>query len=578
MTMRYFQEELALLKELASEFAAAHPALAPMLGGPYADADVERLFEGVAFQNALLREKLEDDFPELINDLALLLCPQFLRPIPATTTVAFSPHPSMAKPLTIPAGAQLGSLPIDGTSCLFRTCWSIQLHPLELLDATFAQPAGTPPAVVLSCQLNGITLDDWQPEVISFFLCNDYPAASNLYSLLRRQLRRIVIAPEAGGRAVELPPDCLVERGLAGEDAVIPYLPEAFPGYRLIQEYFLVPQRFLFLDLVGWECWIDRGSGSRFTVRLELESSAGPAQRITRDNVVLFAVPAVNLFCHDAVPVRLDHRKERYRVRPEGLTAAQAQVFSVDKVFGLSPQGSRKRCFRPFHLFGASSSDEPVFHTSLVKSPVSGALDHFVSVTYPASGSLPEPETLSIAITCTNGSLAERLRVGDLSHATGLSPEFTSFRNVTPVTPAVMPPLGENSLWRLVSLLALNGSSLESAEKLRTLLALLLFDEQNRDRVAVAANRKRIDSIEDLVARPAERLVRGVPIRGREISVRIRGDGFAGGGDLYLFGAVLERFLAGYATLNSFTRLALHDVVKGDTIQWQPRLGHQPLL
>lgn len=576
MTMRYFQEELAILKELASEFATAHPALAPMLGGPYADPDVERLFEGVAFQNALLREKLEDDFPELINDLTQLLCPQFLRPIPATTVVAFSPHPSMVKPLTIPAGAQLGAVPVEGTSCLFRTCWSVELHPLELLDAIFAQPAGALPAIVFSCQLTGSTLADWRPQSLGFYLSGDYAVALDLYSLLRRQLRRIVIVPETGGRGVELPSECLVERGLAGAEPVIPYLTQAFPGYRLIQEYFMVPKRFFFFDLIGWERWIDRGSGSRFTVRMEFEPAGGTSRRITREHFVFFAAPAVNLFSHDAVPVRLDHRKDRYLVRPEGLTPDQAQVFSVDEVVGLSPQGARKRSYQPFGLFEHSSPDEPAFYVSLVKSPVHGRLDQYISVSYRAA--LPEPETLYIAITGTNGHLAERLRVGDVCHATGSSPEFTTFRNISPVTPAVMPPLGDNSLWRLVSLLALNGSSLESADKLRSLLALLLFEEQNRDRVSVAANRKRVESIEEMAVRPVERLVRGVPIRGREITLEVRGDGFAGPGDLYLFGSVLERFFAGYATLNSFTRLNLHDLIKGEKIQWQPRLGHQPLL
>lgn len=58
MITRHFQDELARLKELGAEFSVTHPALAPMLGGPSTDPDVERLLEGVAFQTALLRQKL----------------------------------------------------------------------------------------------------------------------------------------------------------------------------------------------------------------------------------------------------------------------------------------------------------------------------------------------------------------------------------------------------------------------------------------------------------------------------------------------------------------------------------------
>ena len=129
MTKRYYQEELAQLKELGSEFAASHPALAPMLGGPSSDPDVERLLEGVAFQTGLLRAKLDDDFPELIHDLARLVCPHFLRPIPATTMVAFAPKSSLTQSQTISGGGRAG-LSTGGR------------HPLRL---SHLWPSGTAP-------------------------------------------------------------------------------------------------------------------------------------------------------------------------------------------------------------------------------------------------------------------------------------------------------------------------------------------------------------------------------------------------------------------------------------------------
>ena len=145
MITRHYQEELARLKELGSEFARMHPALAPMLGGTSADPDVERLLEGVAFQTALLRQKLDDDFPELVHDLMRLVAPHYLRPVPATTIVAFEPKPSLVQPQTIPAGMKLASVPVEGTRCLFRTTSPVEVHPLALRDASFDQPAGRPP-------------------------------------------------------------------------------------------------------------------------------------------------------------------------------------------------------------------------------------------------------------------------------------------------------------------------------------------------------------------------------------------------------------------------------------------------
>ena len=69
MISPYYQRELAHLKELAVEFSKAHPALAPLLSGPSTDPDVERLLEGTAFLTGLVREKLDDEFPEIVHNL-----------------------------------------------------------------------------------------------------------------------------------------------------------------------------------------------------------------------------------------------------------------------------------------------------------------------------------------------------------------------------------------------------------------------------------------------------------------------------------------------------------------------------
>lgn len=577
MINRYYQEELVRLKELGAEFAAAHPALAPLLGGPSADPDVERLLEGVAFQTGLVRAKLDDDFPELIHDLMRLVAPHYLRPIPATTIVAFAPKPTLAQNQTVAAGTQLGSLPVEGTRCLFRTCGRVEIHPLELRDAAFCQPSGEAPAITLSLALQGLSLANWSPRALRLFLGGEYGGAADLYLLLRRHVRRIVITSGEGGLPVVLPPECLQPAGFAADEAVIPYPSHAFPGYRLIQEYFTLPQRFLFLDLLGWERWLGRGDGCRFTVAFELDPALPCQPRVKRESFVLFAAPAVNLFSHDAEPVLLDHRRERYPVRPGGLPPDHAEVFSVDRVTGYMRGSARERRYLPFELFRQGTPTEPTYHTSISRSPHRSGMTTHLAVAYPPGGGEPETETLAIALTCTNGRLPERLRLGDLCQATGSSPEYATFRNITPLTPTVMPPLGNNLLWRLVSHLALNRLSLASGDNLRALLGLYLF-EDHRDQGAVAANRKRLEGIEGVTAVAADRLVGGIAMRGRELRLRLRGDHFAGPGDLFLFGSVLDEFLGGYASLNTFTRLTVHEVLRGESSQWPARLGHQPLL
>ena len=89
MNRDYYQRELNALRELAKEFAVAHPALASRLSGTSPDPDVERILEGVAFLTGSVREKLDDDFPELAQTLTQLIYPHYLRPLPATTIMEF---------------------------------------------------------------------------------------------------------------------------------------------------------------------------------------------------------------------------------------------------------------------------------------------------------------------------------------------------------------------------------------------------------------------------------------------------------------------------------------------------------
>jgi type VI secretion system protein ImpG len=577
MFNQYFQEELARLRDLGVWFSKAHPALAPMLSGPTADPDVERLLEGVAFLTGLLREKLDDEFPEIINELMQLICPHYLRPIPSTTLIAFTPKAAVKQSIMIPAEVEIASVPVEGTSCLFKTTSDVEIHPLNLLDASFSQPSGSSPVIKLLFELNGLKVSDWQPRALRLFLAGDYPNAADLYLLLRRHLKRIVITPQEKGTPLVLPPEFLKPVGFSDREALIPYPSHSFPGYRILQEYFISPEKFLFLDLVGWERWQNRGSSSKFDVSFELDNLPLPSVRVKGDNFILFVTPAINIFPYEADPVILDHQKTQYLVRPSGSNARHYQVYSIEHVVGFVHGTAEEKPYIPFEVFNPDPQSIPTYHVTVRQSPIRQGFDVYLSVAYPPGGGPPVPETLSILLLCTNGTLPKSLRVGDLSQPTSSSPEFVEFKNIKPPTTSVLPPLGTNLLWRFLSHLSLNYLSLARAGNLRALLELYLFPEGS-DRTATLANKKRIGGIENVQAKPSDRIVSGIMLRGQEILLNIRQDQFASQGDMFLFGCVLDQFLGGYASINSYTRLSIQEVMKGDTYQWPARLGDHPLI
>ena len=577
MFNRYFQDELANLRDLGAEFSESHPAIAPMLSGATTDPDVERLLEGVAFLTALMRQKLDDDFPEIIHELIRLIWPHYLRPIPSSTVVGFRPKPTLKQSASVPAGTHLNSVPVEGTSCTFRTCCDVELHPIELMEAGLVEAAGKPPAIRLVFELRGLKLEDWSPTTLRFFLAGDYREAADLYLLLRRYLRQVIITPLDGGHPIRLSPENIQPVGFSGDEGLIPYPTRSFPGYRILQEYFVFPERFLFLDLLGWNRWVGRGGGNRFEVLFELDELPFNRPRIRKQHFVLSATPAVNIFPQDAEPIRIDHKSTEYPVRSTGGSPEHYQVYSIQRVVGFVQGTAEQRTFVPFDVFSPRGEGRPRYHLSVRQSPTKNVSEVYLSVAYPPEMKLAASETLSLQLECTNGALAENLQAGDISVPTSDSPEFAEFLNIRAPSAAVLPPLGKNLLWRLLSHLSLNYQSLGKAESLRAILELYVFEE-TRDRARVLANQKRISGIEDVSVSPTSKIVSGVMMRGQDILIRLREDHFAGPGDLFLFGSVLDSFLGSYASMNTYTQLTVEEVSRGDRYQWPARIGEHPLI
>jgi len=173
--------------------------------------------------------------------------------------------------------------------------------------------------------------------------------------------------------------------------------------------------------------------------------------------------------------------------------------------------------------------------------------------------------------------LPQSLQVGDISVPTSSSPEFCEFSNIRPLTASVLPPMGRNLLWRFLSHLSLNYLSLEQAKNLKALLELYLFVD-GQDQSVVSANRKRIGGIRHIEAVSADRLVSGIIMRGRNIKINMNKDHFAGSGDLFLFGEILDHFLGSYASLNTFTRLTVEETREGGSYRWPARIGDRFLV
>ncbi|EGR4316382.1 type VI secretion system baseplate subunit TssF [Vibrio cholerae] len=247
---KYFREELAFLKEQGKEFTEIHPQLSRFLHGRTTDPDVERLLEGFAFLTARLREKVEDEFPELTHSIINMLWPNYLRPIPSMSVVAFEPDKSVSEKQLIPRNTQLDSKPVFGTACHFNTCRDVALYPMQC-QGVHAEHTREATTIQISLRMLGdMTVGDAKLDTVRFYLGGDKYSSQTLYLWLHHYLQKMTI--EVQGVEFAMPADAFSTVGFSSDQALLPYPKNVYDGYRILQEYLSFPEAFHFFDVKGF--------------------------------------------------------------------------------------------------------------------------------------------------------------------------------------------------------------------------------------------------------------------------------------------------------------------------------------
>jgi type VI secretion system protein ImpG len=582
---KYYQDELSFLRAMGREFALAHPEAAHLLSESESDPDVERLLEGFAFLTGRIRQKLDDEFPELTHSLMNLLFPHYLRPIPPISLVEFSPIQGMLRQTNrISKGTEVASVPVDGTSCRFRTCLDVDLHPLHIESVLLHTPVGSRTELKISLAMEqGFSLSRSEIGKLRFFLAGE--SGRLLYYNLCRYVDKIRLRPIVAGKPSDdifLDPESVRPAGFAREESLLSYPKTSFDGYRLLQEYFSFPEKFLFVDLGNLESIRNRIGSDRLEIGFIFSRSFNGSIKVSNENIRLYCTPVVNLSQTESEPILINHERTEYRIRPAGHNPQHFEIYSVDSAAGWVQGTSEKREYAPFHSFRsgrASAGRGDVFYEAKLRNAVANeGTDVYVSfVNREQMTSIPATETVAFDLTCTNRMLAEKLRIGDIRIATDSSPAFAHFKNITRVTRGIRPPLEGDLPWRLLSHLALNSTSLSSVAAFRGILELYNFHALENQQSS-RSNQLHLDGIVNIESTSEDLLYKGVPIRGMTTRLSLKESHFDGEGDRFLFASILNEFLALYVSLNSFSRLIVTGVEEGETLEWPTRIGHRIVL
>jgi type VI secretion system protein ImpG len=434
-------------------------------------------------------------------------------------------------------------------------------------------------------------------DALQFHITGADDLTGPLYELVHGQCIGALVVGKSSPIEIigNLPAAAIHEVGFDDGEALLPYERRSFQGYRLLREYFAFAERFHFFGMRGLASAFARHQGSECELVLLFGANHAALEPIVdASNLSLYATPVVNLFPRRADRIHLSEERFEHQLVVDRARPLDFEVFSIASVRGMGDEVGDTTEFRPFYgdLVHHDSSGARAYYTMRREPRMlserqkrqgarSGYIGNEVFLSLVDTREAPYPMTmrqLAVEVLATNRDLPLLLPIGSLNALMLQDAKPVAAIRVLrgPTRPRASLAEGDYA-WRLVSHLSLNylslldpdGDGRKAAAALRELLTLYADPGD-------AAQRKRIEALFEADARPVvRRLPLNGPItfgRGLAITLKVNEEAFGGAGS-FLFGSVLEKFLARHVSINSFAQTALNSETRGEVARWPARTG-----
>jgi len=634
--IEYIERELRVLYEDAKEFATDHPGIVDRLGDlnrDKIDPGIARLLEGTAFLAARVQLKLKTEFSEFTVALLEQLVPNYLAPVPSSVMVRALPaygDPNLLKGITFPRGALIDATFREKdrrTSCRYRLASPLTVWPLSIEEARYI-PAQAPLQALgletlrntesgLSLTLKrrssssltapdaGAPLSELIVDTLPVTLTGNGVDVNALYELIfARRARMSIRCLDQFGNPffVPLSPDQIEQIGF-DFDPLYPKDNRTFQGFDLLRDYFVFPQKYAGFRLTGLAKVLRRIPGNACEILFEFDQSIPSlATSVTAENFALYAVSATNLFEHDCSRVPISTSEHEHHIVPDRSRWMEYEIHRVLDVHAFMADTREKvRVYPLYNMPGGNERPSDALYYTVRRLPRrltaqekrSGGKgryigsDMFISLYEPASRLASKVKELSVRALVSNRHLPDDLPVrsgsADFLMMDDTALPLTAVAGPTKVreSPLVRqrkgaegPPTGR-TLWQLINLLSLNHLGLtdrgsdRGAAGLRELLGLFA-------NLTDTVTERQLRGIVGIDTRPVVRRIAQPngynAARGMEVTVMFDESAFEGSG-IMLLGAVIDRFLAEYSAINSFTQTVIASQQRGTIVRWPARTG-----
>ncbi|WP_024594498.1 MULTISPECIES: type VI secretion system baseplate subunit TssF [unclassified Pseudoalteromonas] len=565
---QYFDAQMRLLTQAGKQFARFYPEHAGMLNiDALKDRDphIERLLEGVAYLTAHTQKRLDESVPEVSEQVLRQLCPILLSYYPSSTVVQFKPKLAMQKTHSISKGLQLNppKAKADNKKIIFSTTHGLDVVPLDVEHVRYQEShLGAELRIGLKFVCQG-ERSNFDLSKLNFYLRGDTPLCSALFQLLKTPNKQAEL--DFGANHFEFNKK-LKAKGCSAtyldiDGALLPSAAKSHPGYALLLDYFNAKDRFYFLTFDGLKDEEFPEHIDRFEIVFRGDNKLPPGHQLSKENILINCVPAVNLFSQAAEPIKIEPNRTDYMISADQARFDHVFSYTVDAVAGRNSITGQSYDYTP--RYQSVFEDEKKLFTVLTKDVGAAAPTHYLQLPFNLED---EKETLSVDLTSFNaGWPRQLLQEGDLNEGGKDMPSIVEVKNVIRPTNYLACP-SQPKHWQLISLLNVKFSQITQVTELKRLL--VLFDWSNK-----AENRLRIESILKITATPISQIKRGIFIKGVDVLIDIDESKFVGDADLYHFCNVLHEFFLMYAPINESVQTRVNAIPSYKSWSWDIEPG-----
>lgn len=483
--LRYYQDEMEFLVEGGKTFAKQYPTLAKTLdfsSFSSSDPDTQRLIESIAFLNAKLQKRLDEQVPEISQQILNAIYPQFISPIPSFTIMNFS---HVAKPTneirTISRNTTLTSTsPLSGQHYTFKTTMDVIISPWQIQDIllTTTAQAGLPYDIYAVCS-NAIVIKLEQlmktiTDELVFYIHMSDNTAFNVYEAIMSVFCDKNTPVFEDGKMIGE-----VEAiGFSDAENLFPTFSRENPAYRILLEYNAFYQKFLFFK-VKFKKMPSKDAAQEFSPKeIVIPFNSKKEIFIKKGDLLLNCTPAINLFEKNSEPITVNNKSTNYLVLADHNPQKAMDIHSILSIENTNPKAKIK--YNPYFSCKHVMDEENHHIFWLAKRGVNKQMTGY-ETTISFLDTKPDLQTnvLYAKLLCiqrdANNTVGpeEKWNIGN-------TPGNLECINLDRPTPTRMPAIHSSTQWRLISHLAINHFGFNNSDGLDYIKELLaIYDFQN---------------------------------------------------------------------------------------------------